>query len=537
MRGSVSSRISRIMLLAASLFVLIPGRIHAQYLHVEGKKILDRNNEEIILRGMGLGGWMLQEGYMLETSDFAGPQYQIRSRIVELIGEANTQEFYDAWLTNHCTRRDIDSLASWGFNSIRLPMHYNLFTLPIQDEPVQGQNTWLEKGFALTDSLLDWCSDNGMYLILDLHAAPGGQGRDAAISDYSPARLSLWDSEANKEKAIALWRKLAERYADEPWIGAYDLINEPNWNFTVGQNQNGCDETSNAPLRALYVAITNTIRAVDQNHMIIIEGNCWGNNYNGIFPKWDNNMVASFHKYWNNNDLASIQSILDMREQQNIPLWLGESGENSNTWFTNAIRLVEENHIGWSWWPLKKVGSVVNPLTIVKNDDYDVLLNYWKNGGTKPTVDFSKDALMQLAENLRIENNIYRKDVTDAMFRQVVDGSAIPYKDIILPGQIHLTDYDLGRNGSAYRDVDTANYHVASGTYTAWNSGYTYRNDGVDIETCMDPILGSNGYDVGWTADNEWMQYTADVDSTAAYENSVFRCQVSGFRFRNPRTP
>ena len=51
-------------------------------------------------------------------------------------------------------RSDIDSMHGWGFNSVSLPMHYNLFTLPVDKEPVAGENTWLDKGFQLTDSLL-----------------------------------------------------------------------------------------------------------------------------------------------------------------------------------------------------------------------------------------------------------------------------------------------------------------------------------------------------------------------------------------------
>lgn len=492
----------------------------AQYLHREGQKIVDGSGQEVILRGMGLGGWMLQEGYMLETNAFANPQHQIRAKIEEVIGEANTNEFYDAWLANHCTKRDIDSLASWGFNSVRLPMHYNLYTPPIQDE-VPGQITWLEKGFAMTDSLLAWCEANNMYLILDLHAAPGGQGNDAAISDYDKTKPSLWENEDNQKKTVALWKKLAERYANEKWIGGYDLINEPNWNFTVGANINGCAESTNAPLRKLYEEITDAIREVDQNHMIFIEGNCWGNNHNGLLPLWDNNMVISFHKYWNYNDQGSVQGFVNTRNQQNVPLWLGETGENSNVWFRNAIRLMEDNDIGWAWWPLKKVGSVVNPLTVVRNEGYAQLLNYWKNGGTKPSVDVAKASLMQLAENLKIENTIYRKDVIDAMFRQVYDDNTIPFRNHVAPGVVHASDYDLGRSGKAYFDKDSANYHVSTGSYTAWNNGWAYRNDGVDIEANNDSDTDANGYNVGWTIDNEWLQYTVNVDSSAAYNITV----------------
>lgn len=493
--------------------------LQAQFLHVSGKKIVDKDNNEVILRGMGLGGWMLQEGYMLETNSFANPQHQIRAKIKDLIGEDNTVEFYNAWLANHCTKRDIDSLKAWGFNSIRLPMHYNLYTLPIEQEPVAGENTWLEKGFEMTDNLLAWCEANEMYLILDLHAAPGGQGKDAAISDYDSSKPSLWESDANKQKTVALWRKLAERYANEEWIGAYDILNEPNWSFTTGGNQNGCTENSNAPLRQLYVQITTAIREVDDNHIIIIEGNCWGNNYNNMFPKWDNNMAASFHKYWSNNDMGAIQGIVNIRDQQNMPIWLGESGENSNAWFTSAISLVEQNKIGWAWWPMKKVGSVVNPFTVVKNPGYDALLNYWKNGGTKPTTEFAKAALMELAENLKIENNIYRKDVVDAMIRQVQSPTeTLPFSNNEVPGVVHLSDFDLGRIGKAYHDLDSGTFHVSNGgTYTAWNQGWSYRNDAVDIELANDADENSNDYNIGWTQTGEWMQYTLDVDSSAAY--------------------
>lgn len=504
------------------LFILLVNQtVYSQNLKVSGKKIIDATGNEVILRGMGLGGWMLQEPYMMEMGGIAGTQTQIRAKFESLIGSSNTQAFYDKWLANHCTRKDIDSLAAWGFNSVRLPMHYNLFTLPIESEPVSGSNTWIDKGFVLVDSLIKWCAANKMYVILDLHAAPGGQGRDAAISDYNSANLSLWESETNKQKTIALWRKLAERYVNEPWVGGYDLINEPNWNFVAGANQNGCAETTNSQLRQLYISITNAIREVDTKHIIIIEGNCWGNNYNGVLPAWDQNMVLSFHKYWSYNDQGSIQGIINLRNQYNMPIWLGESGENSNVWFTDAIQLAEKNGIGWAWWPLKKINSVVNPLTIVKTADYQTLLNFWKNGGTQPSTYFASNALMQMAENARLENCKYRKDVIDAMFRQVSDTTTKPFAKHLVPGVIPATDYDLGRNGQAYYDTDIADYHVSNGTYTSWNNGYSYRNDGVDIESSSDFSASSNKFNVGWTADNEWLQYTVNVDSSAAYNVQV----------------
>lgn len=493
--------------------------IHSQGLRVQGKKIVDKNGKEIILRGIGFGGWMLQEPYMLGLSGIAATQHDIRSKIATLIGKEKTEEFYTTWLSNHCTKADIDSLAAWGFNSVRLPMHYNLFTLPSEEEKGDEQ-TGLQKGFALTDSLLTWCKAAKIYLILDLHAAPGGQGNDIAIADRDTTKPYLWTSESNKQKTIALWEKLATRYKDEEWIGAYDLINEPNYGFQNVADKNGCAEKENAPLKALYIELTKTIRKVDQKHILIIEGNCWGNNYNGMFPLWDDNMMASFHKYWNYTDQASIQNVLDIREKNNVPIWCGETGENSNVWFTDVISLLERNSIGWAMWPLKKMGGN-NPLQIKTNEGYQKLIDYWRGKSGAPRTEETEAALLQLAKDASTDKNIFHKDVVDAMFRQVNETSTLPYKNNVLQNKLILfaTDYDLGRNGYAYSDKDTGNYWVATTKHTDGNQGRRYRNDGVDIGECNDAT--TNSYCVGWIEDDEWMQYTIFNQTAGTYALSI----------------
>ncbi len=501
------------------LSVVASFSLNAQsFLHTNGQDIVDGKGNTIILRGLGLGGWMVQEGYMLQTSGFAGPQHEIKEKISELIGKENTKTFYEAYLANGITKADIDSLNSWGFNSVRLPMHYNLYTPSIENER-NGEISWLEKGFAMTDSLLKWCAGNKMYLILDLHAAPGGQGNDANISDYDKTKPSLWESEANKQKMIALWQKLAERYKNEPWIGGYDIINEPNWNFTEGENPNGLDEKYNKPLRQLMVDITKAIRDVDKNHIIIIEGNGWGNNYNGIFPLWDDNMAISFHKYWNYNTTESIQFALDFREKYNSPVWLGESGENSNVWFKDVISLVESHNIGWAFWPMKKVDNIAGVTSVNKNPEYASLLDYWKNGGTKPSAHFAYIALMQLANDYKIENVTIKPDVIDAMFRQVQTNDTKAYKEHRVPGIIFATEYDLGTQGYAYSDSDFVNYRVSTGKNVRWNSGNKMRNDGVDIQDCAD--TKSNGYEVFDIKDNEWLLFTVNVEQSGIYNIDI----------------
>src|SRR5436190_12869671 len=396
----------------------------AGFLHASNTRIVSDQQQEIILRGMGLGGWMLQEGYMLGVRS-NGTQHSIKARITDLIGKEDCEKFYRLWLQNHMNREDVDLLAKCGFNSVRLPMHYNLFTLPIQEEPVSGQNTWLTTGFELTDKLLSWCKANRMYLILDLHAAPGGQGKDANISDYDESQPSLWENAANREKTVALWRKLAERYANEPWIGGYDLLNEPNWTFE-GKDKNGREDSSNEPIRTVYKAITRAIREVDKNHLIIIEGNGWGNNYNGIPGPWDDNNVFSFHKYWSPNTPENLARFLALRAKFHLPLWLGESGENNNQWFRECVSLVESNHIGWSWWPHKKVESTSCTLTIKRPDDFSKVVDYWNKGGERPTRDTAAKALFDLAENCQASKCLFNTNVVEALIPGGLKASARP---------------------------------------------------------------------------------------------------------------
>jgi hypothetical protein len=273
-------------------------------------------------------------------------------------------------------------------------------------------------------------------------------------------------------------------------------------------------------LKQLYKEIIAAIRSVDNNHIIFIEGNWFANDFTGLLPTsasdplLDQNMAYSFHKYWNSTNTGSIQWMLDIRNNYNVPVWMGESGENSNEWFYRTIKTMEDNNIGWAWWPLKKIGSVTGPATIVETEDYRTLLNYWERGGAKPSVDFAKNALFTMAENARIQKCVLHPDAIDAMFRQVKQNTNIPFKNHIIPGTISLVDYDIGKVGKAYADADYMNDKETS---TEWNKGSAYRNDGVDIEKCTD-TQSNNGFNVGWTNKNEWMKYTVNVAQTGYYD-------------------
>jgi len=488
-----------------AFFILIGTVTGQEFLKVQGNRIMN-GEQEFILEGIGLGGWMLQEGYMFETADFANAEFQIKNKIKDVLGDALTEQFYDYFHDNFFTRKDVRTLAAAGFNSIRLAMHYNKLT------PLDQPNVYIEKGFARIDSLLQWCKEYNIYLILDLHAAPGGQS-DEGISDYDPTKPSLWESDWNKQKTIALWKEIARRYKNEKWIGGYDLINEPKWSLP-----------GNLALKDLYIQITDAIRQEDTNHIVFIEGNWFATDFGGLTPPWDDNLVYSFHKYWNNNDIGTIQYLLDLRTNTGAPLWLGETGENSNQWFRNCVKLMSDNNIGWSWWTWKKLGGITAPLSAEKTNGYQTLLNYWRGSGPKPSQSEAWSYLTGQVDKMKHDNCSYHPDVVDGLFNEG-ENVTVPFKELRAPGIIYLTDYDMGPINKAYNDKD---YQNTGGLGAQdWNNGFIYRNDGVDIESCSDPV--SNGYNVGWIDTGEWADYSILFQSSGGYAISLrYAAQNSG---------
>jgi hypothetical protein len=478
--------------LAACLFASQPA--HPGFLKVQGTAIVDSAGREVLLRGFGLGGWLVQEGYEVHVPGTGSPS-DIQNKIFGLIGPEAGERFYQAFVGNYVTEPDIAAIASWGCNSVRLPFHYRMF------EPEGQAGIRPEHPFAFLDRVIGWCRKNGLYLILDMHCAPGGQNH-GNISD-SDGTARLWLDVSYRDRTIAIWRAIAQRYADEPWIGGYDLLNEP----VLPEGH------INAELRALYVKIRNAIRETDKNHILFIEGNWWATDFTSLTPPFDDNLVYAFHKYWSPVTEASIQKYLSLRESAQRPLWLGETGENSNAWFAACVRLVEENRIGWNWWTHKKVETVTSPYSAPIPADCRRVLDYWGGTAAQPLAAAAESALLGLSDNLRIEACAFLPDVVDALVRQPSDRMARPYRPHAVPGLIPAVEYDLGEPGIAYADEVFLNQTGNAGGAT-WNSGWKFRNDGVDIEESGN---AATPHDVGWIATGEWLQYTADVSAGGTY--------------------
>ena len=492
----------------------VTDQVRSDYVHASGIYIFDADGKMLILKGVGLGGWMVQEGYMLGTS---GPQNEIRSRIEQIAGTDATDRFYNDWLEYYITEADIRQIADWGFNSVRIPLHYELF---FNGETWAGDNS---RGMQLTDRVVGWCRNHGLYVILDLHAAPGGQGNNKDISDRHEGE-SLWEDAGYQDMTVAMWKGLASHYADEKAIAGYDLINEPNYTFS--------SPTPNAPLTALYKRIIDAIREVDRNHLLILEGNDYGGNYSGMDELADydpqQNLAISFHGYYGRNTQDAIQSKLDLRTEWNVPLWRGETGENSNTWFTEMVELCDRNRIGWANWPWKKFGSHDGPVQIVKADGWKEMAEYL-SGGSAPAD--AEDILLNMIDAIKLENCRLMPDVAFAWIDLPEGAGPKPYAENTIPGMIFITDYDMGKYRQSWYDTDYQNTSGSASEKKA-NIGRAYRNDGVDIwESSKDGSDETNGYFIGEIKDGEWMQYTLSDVTPGTYQVYLrYRSNSSGGR-------
>ena len=480
------------------IFLILSSLLFSQgFLHTEGKEIVEGNGDPILLRGFGLGGWLVPEGYMLINrawiEGFESPT-QIENHILDLIGEEKSNEFWNEYRKNFVSRADIDQIAEWGFNHIRLPFHYKQFHTEDGSTPI---------GYEIVDSLLSWCEPYNMYVILDMHCAPGAQN-GGPISD-SDGIARLWLEEDKKALTVEIWRNIADYYSDNTLIGGYDLINEPVLPQGVTLSE----------FKQLYIDITEAIREVDQNHIVFIEGNWYGTDFSGLTPPWDDNMSYSFHKYWGETDISTIQSYLTMRNTYDIPLWMGESGENSNSWYYEAlVKLLEENNIGWNFWCHKKADKITSPYSAIISPEYNSLLNYFEGTTFPPTAEEAEYALSTLTTNLKIENCVVNEGVIKCLTDPEYGSVSKPYRPHSIPGTIAAVHYDVGNWGVSYTDDNW--YNNGDGGY---NDGWSYRNDGVDVEKNTNP----NGYpyNVGWTEVGEWLGYTVEDVTPGTYNINV----------------
>ena len=335
----------------------------SKFVAVRGKEFVAPGGKPLFLKGINLGNWLLPEGYMFDFKRVNSPQ-RIYEAFNQLVGETEARKFWKAFQTNYVTRDDIKFIKKAGFNSVRVPFSYRLFVSADDPQKLEGA------GSELLERVVNWCRQEGLYVVLDMHAAPGGQTGDNIDDGF--AYPFLFENPEDQELAIRIWQKLAARYKNEPTIIGYDLLNEPIAHFFD-------KDYFNPKLEPLYKRMTAAIRAVDRNHLIFLGGAQWDSNFKPFGAPFDQKLVYTFHKYWTDTDQSVIQEYVDFSNKYDVPLWMGESGENSYEWIDAFRRLLEKNRIGWCFWTFKRLNADATVASVKKPENWDEIVKFAEN--------------------------------------------------------------------------------------------------------------------------------------------------------------
>ncbi|MBP9903477.1 MAG: cellulase family glycosylhydrolase [Verrucomicrobia bacterium] len=525
------------ILLLLAVSILSVGAASAQttkFYRASGTNILDPNGVPYVAKGVVLSGLFIPEAYGIRLNDVHSRHLSaysdLRENVVTLIGASNAAVFWNTFESNFLTQADVADFAASGFNSVRVPFNYRMLS------PEGTPGVYDTNGFAKLDKIIAWFKTNNMSVLLDMHAAPGGQSHDpyadpewsywyydSGSGQWREHGIAVfWESNSayyaatgrtpafNKQRTADIWKEIATRYKNEKAIIGYEILNEPYFYSSSG--------VTTQDLRNALIQITTAIRTVDTNHLISVEGNLFAEYIDGLTPPWDSNMVVSFHRYWRQTGYEDgfMNWYINTRTSNNVPLMMTESGENSSPWLYELKELMTNNSISAYWWGFKKVASIATEFSATISTNYQYVINNWRDN---PTVDVAraKAGFMDLANSLKTANCAeepgFYASLLDPKFNTTPQAFAYQY----IPGSIQAAYYDVGNQDIAYHDTRYKNEEYMG---EGWNLGWVFRNDGVDTVSCSDTGTPKCGYNVGYTDNGEWLKYTVNVLTAGTYKAS-----------------
>ncbi len=562
------------MCMAVLLVVMLFNHANAQYVHTQGTKIVDGNGKDLYFTGMNLGNWLLWEGYlMMGDFNYRTHTQFFNSAKTAFGGDlAKAMEFEHQWRLNYVTNESIRELKGLGFNSVRVPFHFNLFW-------DYNSAAVSDRGFQYFDRVIQYCRDNGVYILFDMHAAPGyqnpGDHSDNVESNSSQPRgtVHFWDN-GNVDIASKVWKHIANHYKNETIIWGYDLLNEP-----VPQPGREFEL-----LRSMKT-MTDAIRQVDTNHVIVAEGSWWGSeldkldwtngsvqSVSGINSRWDNNLVYETHHY--STDASALNGRLDITNKLNLPMILGEYGESDNGSLRSMTDWCISHNVGYFPWSFKKMSFDKCLWTVNPNGPYNTLKDAINSNSAGPSslyndiISFCQNNIKNGAAGLSWHQDFYDavKNNTTPPPPPPSGGVATCYEHcdfggfaIALPegdynlaalssrgitnDQVSSVRVNAGYEIVGYKDDNFTGTSITLGSENAclvdegWNDQISslrvrkttttgsfsvkiqaesnFQNAGIQTENTSDTDGGQN---VGWLDAGDWMAYAVNIPSTGSYK-------------------
>lgn len=309
------------------------------FVRAQGPILLDSHGKPFGLVGTNLGGWLVQESWLVPTD--VGGEYGHIDMLVELankFGKQKADELIATYEDNWVTEADFKFIKDLGMNCVRLPFSYMTLcdAVRFNDETELFERTPFEElslrddAFARIDWALEMCKKYGLYLILDMHGAVGSQnGNDHSgdIAFHDEGGL-LWRQDATgeicRQKTKELWVAVASRYKDETAVAFYDLLNEPGTKDANG-NQKTARQTWD-----YFDELLDAIRLVDPNHAVCMES-CWEA---GDLPSpseygWQNVIYQYHHYNWVGDRIVDANSFYYGLKRAtlslvDVPIFIGE---------------------------------------------------------------------------------------------------------------------------------------------------------------------------------------------------------------------
>lgn len=346
-------------------------------LTVKDGQIVTASGQPVRLRGFNLGGWLNMEDFI---DGYAGAEHTLHLTMTRILGREKAQFFFDRLLDYFFTEEDAAYMHSLGANVLRLPFNYRHFER--DDRPFE----YLEAGFQRMDQAVEWCGKYDIYVILDFHAVQGWHNPDWH-SDNAHVHILLYSQKHFRERAAALWREIARRYAGNPVVAGYDLMNEPVTRLEYERYDPSYYDWE--ALNGVYRQMAKAIREVDSDHLLFVEGDNFATQYDGLDLSFDANLVLSTHNYttptvspgiypgefqgmfWNRDILAAefgMHSGTRLAFEQRKPIFAGEFGvwyaghqdqiEHRVRALDDQLGVFDSAGVHWAIWTFKDIGAM-----------------------------------------------------------------------------------------------------------------------------------------------------------------------------------
>ena len=360
-------------------------------------KLVNEDGEKIVLNGVNIGNWLLWEtwmGFVPEyTEDWA--HYDTLEVLTERFGEEKTAEIEKTFMDNFITEDDVAQIEKLGFNCVRVPFWYRNF--------MNEDGSWLttnhnnNPGFQRLDWLIEICEKYGIYIILDMHGAPGGQSKNHSTG--KAGRNELYEVKEKMDTCVELWTTIAERYKDNEVIAVYDLLNEPqnNSGYTGDYSwEAGTPEAASQTNKA-YDILYKAIRKTDENHIISFEG-IWSTE---VLPNPEEcgyeNVMYQLHIYDRDKNMINyrVNELRKIRKNWNVAVYNGEYNNGEYEYFAQILyKFCDINRTKWNyktfnagsqWGIFNQNVSRID----IKTESYDEILEYVKTIAPTSNFDFN----------------------------------------------------------------------------------------------------------------------------------------------------